>query len=121
MISTHWREPHQPTELVLRTFDVLARQAADFIDRNRIENTLREREEQNRWLAAIVEFSNDFIISMNLDGFITSWNKGAETIFGYLAEEIIDKPITILIPLERLDEQPTILERICRGERVESF
>jgi PAS domain S-box-containing protein len=121
MLSTHWREPHQPTELELRTFDVLARQAADFIDRNRIENTLREREEQNRRLAAIVESSNDSIISVNLDGVITSWNKGAESIFGYRAEEIIDKPVTVLIPPERPDEEPAILERIRRGERVDHF
>ena len=121
MISTHWREPHQPGEHALRTLDVLARQAADLIERARIETALREREEQTRWLAAIVESSDDAIISKNLDGFITSWNKGAERIFGYLAEEVIGKHVTILIPLERQDEEPTILDRIRRGERVDHY
>ena len=121
MISTHWREPHQPGELALRNLDVIARQAADLIERARIETALGEREEQTRWLAAIVESSDDAIVSKNLDGFITSWNKGAERIFGYLAEEVIGKPITILIPLERQDEEPTILDRIRRGERVDHY
>src|SRR5262245_40778412 len=57
MISTHWREPHQPTEHDLRPLDVLARQAADLIERARIEAALRESEQQSRWLAAIVESS----------------------------------------------------------------
>jgi PAS domain S-box-containing protein len=114
MISTHWREPHQPTELELRTFDVLARQAADLLDRARIE-------EQARGLAAIVESNNDAIISMNLDGLITSWNKSAERIYGYLSEEIIGKPILILIPQERHGEESTILARIRRGERVDHY
>src|SRR6478752_327421 len=71
--------------------------------------------------AAIVEFSDDAIISKDLNGVITSWNKGAERIFGYLAEEVIGKPITILIPPERQDEEPTILDRIRRGERVDHY
>src|SRR5262249_54378778 len=121
MISTHWREPHKPTELALRTFDVLARQAADLIERARVEAMLREREQQSRWLAAIVESSDDAIISKNLDGVITSWNKGAERIFGYLAEEVIGKPVLILIPPERHDEEPNILERIRRGERIDHY
>ena len=114
MISTHWREPHQPTELELRTFDVLARQAADLLDRARIE-------ERARGLAAIVESNNDAIISMNLDGLITSWNKSAERIYGYLAEEVVGKPILILIPQERHGEESTILARIRRGERVDHY
>ena len=121
MISTHWREPHQPGERALRNLDVIARQAADLIERARTETVLREREEQTRWLAAIVKSSDDAIVSKNLDGFITSWNKGAERIFGYLAEEVIGKHVTILIPLERQDEEPTILDRIRRGERIDHY
>jgi PAS domain S-box-containing protein len=99
--------------------DVLARQAADLIDRNKAEAALRESREQFRWLASIVEFSDDAILSKNLDGIVTSWNRGAERVFGYLAEEVIGKPITILIPAERHHEENVILERIRRGDRVD--
>ena len=62
---------------------------------------LRESEQRLRWLASIVEFSGDAIISKNLDGIITSWNRGAERVFGYSAEEVIGQPITIVIPQDR--------------------
>jgi PAS domain S-box-containing protein len=70
---------------------------------------------------SIVESSDDAIVSKNLDGIITSWNRGAERIFGYTAEEAIGQPITIVIPLDRQDEERTILTRIRRGERIEHF
>jgi PAS domain S-box-containing protein len=66
-------------------------------------------------LAAIVESSDDAIISKDLNGIIASWNKGAERIFGYVAEEVIGKPILILIPQDRQNEEIFILERIRRG------
>jgi PAS domain S-box-containing protein len=72
-------------------------------------------------LASIVETSDDAIISKNLDGIITSWNKGAERIFGYMAEEIIGKSIKVLIPREYHPEEETILERIRRGQRIEHY
>ncbi len=72
-------------------------------------------------LAAIVESSDDAIVSKNLDGIITSWNIGAERLFGYSAHEVVGKPITILIPEDRLDEELDILARLRRGERVEHF
>jgi PAS domain S-box-containing protein len=71
--------------------------------------------------ASIVEFSDDAIISKDLDGIITSWNKGAERIFGYTAEEVIGKAVIVLIPPDRRDEEPAILERIRRGERIEHY
>jgi len=74
-----------------------------------------------RRLAAIVESSDDAIISKDLNAIINSWNKGAERIFGFTAEEAIGKPITILIPLDRRDEETEILARIRRGERIEQF
>jgi PAS domain S-box-containing protein len=72
-------------------------------------------------LAAIIESSDDAIISKDLDGIITSWNGGAERLFGYHAEEIVGKPVTLLIPEQRQDEEPTILARLRNGERVDHF
>jgi PAS domain S-box-containing protein len=72
-------------------------------------------------LAAIVESSDDAIVGKDLDGIITSWNAGAERIFGYMAEEIIGKPISILIPPDYQKEEEAIIERIRRGQRVEPF
>jgi two-component system sensor kinase FixL len=114
MISTHWRTPHTPAESDLRLLDILARQAADLIER-------KPAEEQRGRLAAIVESSDDAIVSKNLNGVILSWNAGAETLFGYKAQEAIGQPITMLIPPDHADEEPGILERIRRGERVEHY
>jgi PAS domain S-box-containing protein len=72
-------------------------------------------------IASIVDSSDDAIVSKDLNGVITSWNNGAERIFGYTAEEVVGKPVTILIPPDRQDEEPAILERIRRGERVEHY
>jgi PAS domain S-box-containing protein len=72
-------------------------------------------------LANIVDYSEDAIVSKDLNGVITSWNKGAERIFGYKAHEIIGRPVSILIPPDRIDEEPGILERIRHGERVEPY
>src|SRR5215475_1221492 len=72
-------------------------------------------------MTAIVESSDHAIVSKDLNGIIVSWNKGAERLFGYAPEEVIGKSITILIPLGRADEEPYILERIRRGERVDHY
>ena len=72
-------------------------------------------------LGAIVESSDDAIVSKDLDGIIGTWNAGAERLFGYTAEEVIGKPVTILIPPDRHDEEPEILARIRRGERVDHY
>lgn len=72
-------------------------------------------------LAAIVESSYDAIIGKDLDGIITDWNKGAERIYGYTAEEMIGKSVSILAPPERPDEISQIMERIRRGEHVEHY
>jgi len=79
----------------------------------------KQAEEVERRLAAIIESSDDAILSMNLTGAIASWNRGAERLYGYRAEEVIGKPVTILIPEDRQDEERELLERSNRGERVE--
>ena len=73
------------------------------------------------FLAAIVDSSDDAIIGKTLDGTIISWNTGAERIYGYTADEIIGRPISILIPRDRPDELPSILSRIARGERIDHY
>jgi PAS domain S-box-containing protein len=84
--------------------------------------TERKRAEQaTLLLAAIVESSHDAIVSKSLNGVITSWNKGAERLFGYAAEEAVGQNITLIIPAERRDEERTILEQLARGERVDHF
>ncbi|MGC2790446.1 MAG: PAS domain S-box protein, partial [Candidatus Sulfotelmatobacter sp.] len=72
-------------------------------------------------LAAVVDSSDDAIISKSLDGMITSWNRGAEMVFGYPASEAVGQPMLMLIPPERADEESDILARIRRGESVEHF
>jgi PAS domain S-box-containing protein len=243
MISTHWRQTHQPTERELRLFDILARQAADLIERKHGEDALRQselrfqaifnqsgifagimdlagnlmevnaiavdscgytreqvlnrpfwetpwwrgseemkarvraatqqaakgevfREILHYWfadgtervvdfamhpirdesgvvrflhptgiditerksgeaaaqrLAAIVESSDDAIIAKDLNGIISNWNKGAERIFGYTADEVIGKPVMILIPPDRYDEEPDILDCIRQGKRIDHY
>lgn len=73
------------------------------------------------FLASIVESSDDAIIGKTLEGVITSWNRGAERIFGYSASEAVGQPVTILIPRPLWDEEALILERLARGERIEHF
>jgi len=72
-------------------------------------------------LAAIVESSDDAIISKDLDGIITSWNRGAERMFGYSAEEVIGTSITIIIPADRLNEEAYVVSRIRAGKQVDHF
>src|SRR5436190_24288346 len=72
-------------------------------------------------LAAIVEHSDDAIISKDRDAVITSWNPAAERIYGYTADEAIGRPISILIPPHRSGEERVILNRILAGERVEHY
>jgi PAS domain S-box-containing protein len=81
----------------------------------------KRAERVSRRLVAIVESSDDAIISKDLNGIIATWNKAAERLFGYRAEEVVGKSITILIPADRQDEEFDILGRIRRGERVEHF
>ena len=93
--------------LILLTFQ-------DITERKKAEGT-------TSLLAAIVDSSDDAIISKNLNGVITSWNKGAERLFGHTAEEAIGRHITLIIPADRRNEETEILARLRRGERVDHF
>lgn len=86
----------------------------DFTDR-------KKQEEQIAKLAAIVQSSEDAIVSKTLTGIVTSWNNAAERMFGYTAAEMIGQPITRIIPEDRLEEEPAILSKLSRGEKVEHF
>src|SRR6185437_14865315 len=81
----------------------------------------RRADHARAWLAAIVDSSDDAVISKTLDGQITSWNPAATRLFGYAAEEIIGKPVTVIIPAELHAEEADVLARLRRGERVEHF
>jgi PAS domain S-box-containing protein len=81
----------------------------------------KRAEEQARQLASIVEYSDDAIVSKDVNGIIATWNRGAEQLFGYAAAEVIGKPVNILIPSNRQNEEPGILERIRRGERIDHY
>jgi PAS domain S-box-containing protein len=72
-------------------------------------------------LASVAETSEDAIITKDLNGIVTSWNKGAERIFGYEANEMIGKPISLLIPPDRPDEEPSILAQLRKGQRIEHY
>ena len=92
----------------------LGSQICQFIERKRAEDV-------NARLAAIVESSDDAIISEDLQGTIMSWNNGAARMFGYTAAEAVGQPITMLIPTRFVNEEPRILERIRRGETLEHY
>ncbi|MEN9327431.1 MAG: autoinducer 2 sensor kinase/phosphatase LuxQ [Candidatus Parcubacteria bacterium] len=86
-----------------------------------LNETLRKQEETQSRLAAIVESSDDAIISKDLNGLITSWNKGAQRLYGYTPEEIIGKPVETLIPPERRNDFATIINRLKQGHRVAHY
>lgn len=100
--------------VAIDNFNLRAAQQKDY-------QALRKAEEISRRAAAIVESSDDAIISKNLDGIIQTWNAGAERLFGYKAHEAIGQPVTMLFPPEHIDEEPAIIARIRRGERVEHY
>src|SRR6476646_2724561 len=73
------------------------------------------------WLAAIVDSSDDAVVGKTLDSVIRSWNAGATRVFGFEAAEAIGQPVYLIIPPERYEEEPRIIEQLLRGERIDHF
>jgi PAS domain S-box-containing protein len=87
----------------------------------RLVATVRTQAEEALSSAAIVDSSEDAIVSKTLEGIITNWNASAERLFGYTASEAVGQHISLIIPFDRRDEETVIIERIKRGERIEHF
>jgi PAS domain S-box-containing protein len=111
---TYYNAPHRFTEPELHLALTLAHQIGFAVDRKRAEDVKAR-------LAAIVESSEDAIISKDVNGVILSWNRGAERLFGFSAQEALGQPIMIIVPPERAEEERRILARIRRREPVENF
>jgi PAS domain S-box-containing protein len=108
------RQPRYLTEQQISQLEALSRLVISQLE-------LRLKEESLRILASVVESSVDAIITKTLEGIITSWNSAAKRLFGYSEAEAIGQPISMLIPPDRLHEEPQIVARIMREERVELF
>lgn len=110
----YYAQPHEFDEQELIVAQAIAGHIALAAEHKRLEAA-------SRYLAAIVENSDDAILSKDLDGMITSWNEGARRIFGYTAAEVLGKPVSMLAPPERMEEMRRILDRIHEGGRVEPY
>ena len=132
----YWTETHPEIEFeedidkLLATHEALADcilndpEARDIISQSLLDELPALRLKADKaigLLAAIVDSCEDAIVSKTLDGIITSWNAGAERLFGYTARDAIGQHITLIIPANRLDEERMIIERIKKGERIEHF
>ncbi|WP_230970961.1 PAS domain S-box protein [Nitrogeniibacter aestuarii] len=106
------------------TISPMQNEAGQIVGAAKIARDISERKHtdaQKALAALLIESSDDAIISKTLDGIITSWNKGAERVFGYTAEEAIGQPMLMLFPQYKIDEEDDILRRIRNGERIEHF
>lgn len=110
----YFDEPHDCPAEELEVSRTIARQLGFGLERVRAQNATQR-------LAAIVESSHDAIVSKDLNGIVATWNHGAERLFGFTAAEMVGKPITTIIPEDRLNEEPLILRRIRNGELVDHF
>ncbi|HVV44849.1 MAG TPA: ATP-binding protein, partial [Bryobacteraceae bacterium] len=111
MISSHWSRPHTPTERDLRLLDILARQAADLIERRRTERARAQ-------LSAIVESSGDAIYIYDFEGRILTWNAGAEELYGYPASEMVGRNVEDIVPPEQRAELREILRSRAAATRI---
>ncbi|PBC09455.1 PAS domain S-box protein [Mesorhizobium sp. WSM3859] len=110
----YFDEPHDCSAEEIEVARTIARQLGFGIERVRAQKAAQR-------LAAIVESSHDAIVSKDLNGIVSTWNGGAERLFGYSAAEMVGRPITTIIPEGRLAEEPLILGRIRKGELVDHF
>jgi PAS domain S-box-containing protein len=117
----YYDKPQSLTEPQIAVALTFARQLSFSIARLKAEETRHAAERGAIQLGAIVESSEDAIISKDLNGVIQTWNTGAQRLFGYTAEEAIGRPVTILFPPDRGNEEPGILSRILRGERIDHY
>jgi PAS domain S-box-containing protein len=132
----YWTETHPQIALegdidkLLATHEALANcilndpEARDSVSQSLLDELPALRLKADRaigLLAAIVDSSDDAIVSKTLEGIISSWNAGAERLFGYTASEAVGQHISLIIPIDRRDEETVIIERIKRGERIEHF
>ncbi len=117
----YYNTPHRFSEPEVDVALTLARQLGSSIARLKAEDARRAAEQGALQLVSIVESSDDAIISKDLDGVIQTWNPAATHLFGYTAEEAIGRPVTMLIPADRQDEEPGILVRLRRGERIHHY
>jgi PAS domain S-box-containing protein len=85
-----------------------------------MQNILVVMEKLLYW-AAIIESSDDAIMSISIDGYLTSWNRGAQRLYGYTAEEVMDKPVSTLMPPNKKDDFPFIMEQLRKGQRIEHY
>jgi PAS domain S-box-containing protein len=115
------REVIVDSRMQLLSDDTVLEVNRDVTEIRALLTALQEGEQRLRSLAAIVESSEDAIVSKNLDGIIISWNMGAQRVFGYTAAEAVGQPITIVIPADRQREEREILTRIRRGEHTDHF
>lgn len=111
-------QPYHEPDGTISGITVIAYEVTEQVEAREIKE---ENEQFRSLLAAIVDSTEDAIISKTLEGIITSWNPAAEKIFGYTAEEMIGQPITRIIPPDRQNEEPAIMERIQKGEVVDHF
>jgi len=118
---TYHASPHHFTETELDVGLTLARLLGFSMARLAGEAARKVAERDAQHLAAIVESSEDAIVSKDLGGIVQTWNAGAERLFGFARDEIVGRPITLLIPDDRLDEEPEILAKIRAGKRVDHF
>ena len=118
---TYYATPHSFLDEETSLAVTIARQVGFALDRLRADEMRQAANATRQRLASIIESSDDAIVSKDLNGNVVSWNIGAERLFGYTAEEMVGKPITLLIPDDHLDEEPRILEQIRRGERIDHY